>query len=37
MQDEIDIKFLQMQLRKLEKNDEVDIKVENEQKFWKMK
>ena len=37
IQDETDIKFLQMQLRKLEKNDEVTIKVENEQKFWKMK
>ena len=37
IQQKSDIKFLQMQLKKLEKKDELVIKVENEQKFWKMK
>ncbi len=37
IQDKPDIKFLQMQLKKLEKNDELVVKIVNEQKFWKMK
>jgi len=37
IQDEPDIKFLQMQLKKLEKNGEIVVKVVNEQKFWKLK
>ncbi|TKJ23120.1 MAG: hypothetical protein CEE43_05220 [Promethearchaeota archaeon Loki_b32] len=37
IQDKTDIKFLQMQLRKLEKNDDLTIKIVHEQKFWKMK
>ena len=37
IQDETDIKFLQMQLKKLEKNDELVVKIVNEQKFWKLK
>ena len=37
IQDKTDIKFLQMQLRKLEKNDELVVKIVNEQKVWKLK
>jgi len=37
LQDEMDIKFLHMQLKKLEKNDELAVKIVHEQKLWKMK
>ncbi len=37
IQDETDIKFLQMQLKKLEKDDDLDVNAIDEQKFWKMK
>jgi len=35
--DKPDVKFLQMQLKKLEKNDELVVKIVNKQKFWKLK
>ncbi len=35
--DKMDIKFLQMQLKKLEKNKQVEIKTIQKQKFWKKK
>ncbi len=37
IQDETDIKFLQMQLKKLKKNDELAIKTVHEKNFWKLK
>lgn len=37
IQDEPDIKFLQMQLKKLEKKGELVVKIVNEQKLWKLK
>jgi ssDNA-binding Zn-finger/Zn-ribbon topoisomerase 1 len=37
IQDDADFKFLQMQLKKLEKQDKLDIKVIHKQKHWKLK